>query len=186
MSRPLTLLAGGNIAVGVEDRYEHFSIQSGEAASFTGAGAQGFPGFNPPTPISIGRNAVSGYVDAELKPIAAVSLGGAARYDRYDDFGGRVTGKLSALVRPAPFVALRTTASTGFRAPSLQQQGFSTVTSQSTNGVLVNVGTFTVGDPVSRALGAQPLKAERSRSLSGGIILTPGGGFTLTADAFHI
>ncbi|QJU59869.1 TonB-dependent receptor [Sphingomonas sp. AP4-R1] len=186
LSRPFALLAGANVAVGVEHRHEHYSIRSGEAASFTGAGAQGFPGFNPPSPVSLSRNAVSAFLDAELKPVTIVTLGGAVRYEHYSDFGSAVTGKVSALVKPASFIALRATGSTGFRAPSLQQSGFSTVTSQSSGGVLVNVGTFAVDDPVARALGAQSLKREKSRSISGGVVLTPGHGFTLTADVFHI
>ncbi|KKW90473.1 outer membrane receptor protein [Sphingobium chungbukense] len=186
LSRPLTVLAGGNIAVGAEHRHEHYSIRSGESASFAGAGAQGFPGFNPATPVSISRNAVSAFLDGEIKPFDAVSLGGAVRYEHYSDFGSAVTGKISALVRPASFIAFRASASTGFRAPSLQQTGFSTVTSQSSGGTLVNIGTFAVNDPVSRALGAEPLKREKSRSLSVGVVLTPGHGFTLTADVFHI
>ncbi len=186
VSRPFDLLAGSNLALGVEHRHEHYTIRSGEAASFFGAGAQGFPGFNPPSPVRLSRNAVSAFLDAEVKPVSALTLGGAARYEHYSDFGSAVTGKLSALLRPADQIALRATASTGFRAPSLQQIGFSTVTSQSSGGVLVNVGTFAVDDPVARALGAKPLKRERSRSLSGGVVLTPGHGFTLTADLFHI
>jgi iron complex outermembrane receptor protein len=186
LSRPIALFAGGNIAIGAEHRYEHYSIRSGEPASFAGAGAQGFPGFNPTSPVSLSRNAISAFLDGEIKPIEAISLGGAVRYEHYSDFGSAVTGKLSALVRPAPFIALRATASTGFRAPSLQQTGFSTVTSQASGGALVNIGTFAVDDPVAQALGAQSLKREKSRSLSGGVVLTPGHGFTLTADAFHI
>lgn len=172
--------------MGVEHRHEHYDIRSGEAASFAGAGAQGFPGYNPPSPVHLGRNAVSGFLDAELKPVSILTLGGAVRYEHYSDFGSAVTGKVSAFLKPTSFIAFRATASTGFRAPSLQQTGFSTVTSQSSGGVLVNIGTFAVADPVARALGAQPLRREKSRNLSGGMVLTPGGGFTLTADAFHI
>jgi iron complex outermembrane recepter protein len=186
VSRPLDLLAGGNLALGVEHRHEHYSIRSGEPSSFSGSGAQGFPGFNPPAPVSLSRNAESAFLDAELSPVHALSLGGAVRYEHYSDFGSAVTGKLSALLKPARFIAFRATASTGFRAPSLQQDGFATVTSQSSGGQLVNIGTFAVDDPVARALGALPLKREKSRSLSGGVVLTPGHGFTLSVDAFHI
>ncbi|WP_457836203.1 hypothetical protein, partial [Staphylococcus aureus] len=53
VSRKLDLLAGGNIAAGVEYRSENFKIVSGEPASYTGAGAQGFPGYNPPFPVDV-------------------------------------------------------------------------------------------------------------------------------------
>jgi iron complex outermembrane recepter protein len=186
ISRPLTLLAHGNLAVGAEHRYETFRIIPGEAGSYVGAGAQGFPGYNPPSLVDVDRNAWSVYADVELRPITALTLGGAVRHEEYSDFGAATTGKLTAFLKPADVIAFRATASTGFRAPSLQQQFFSTVTSQSSGGVLVNIGTFAVSDPVARALGSQPLRPEKSRNLSGGIVLTPGAGFTLSVDAFHI
>ena len=186
MSRPHALLAGGNLALGVEQRYEGYKIRSGEAYSFFGSGAQGFPGFNPPHPVDEHRNAVSAFVDGELKPIAALNLGAAARYEHYDDFGDALLGKLSLFYKPIEAFAVRATASTGFRAPALQQSFFSTVTSQASAGVLVNVGTFAVNDPVAKALGSQPLNAEKSRSLSGGVVIKPFGGLVFTADLFHI
>lgn len=186
VTQPVDLLAGANIAFGAERRDENYHIRSGNPLSFRGAGAQGFPGFNPPTPVDANRHAWSFYLDGELSPFEALELGAAIRHERYSDFGSATTGKLSAFFQPARAIAFRATASTGFRAPSLQQQYFSTVTGQSVAGQLVNVGTFAVTDPVSLALGAEPLRRERSRNMSGGVVLTPGGGFTLTADAFHI
>ena len=186
VTRPIDLLAGANIAFGAERRDENYRIRKGDPLSFQGAGAQGFPGFNPPIPVDADRHAWSFYLDGELSPIEALKLGAAVRHERYSDFGNATTGKLSVFVQPVSALALRATASTGFRAPSLQQQYFSTVTGQSVAGQLVNVGTFAVSDPVALALGAEPLRRERSRNVSGGIVVTPGGGFTFTADAFHI
>ena len=186
LTRPLQWLSGANLAFGVESRYETFEIENGEPASLIGAGAQGFPGFNPPSPIDESRNAWSAFVDAELHVTPALSFGAAARYEDYSDFGDEVTGKLSAMFKPTSVIAFRATGSTGFRAPSLQQQYFSTVSSQSSGGVLVNVGTFAVDDPVARALGAQSLQAETSEHVSAGIILTPMPGLTLSLDAFRI
>lgn len=185
-SRPLRLGAGGNLALGVEHRWEGFKIISGEPNSYTGAGAQGFPGFNPPTPVDADRGAVAAFVDGELKPVESVTLAAAARYEHYGDFGDATSGKISALWRPVPVLAVRGTISTGFRAPSLQQRFFSTVTSQSSGGILVNIGTFAVDDPVSRALGASPLKPEKSHNLSAGLVVTPAAGFSFTADVFRI
>ncbi|PAL01478.1 hypothetical protein B8W90_13825, partial [Staphylococcus hominis] len=61
-------------------------------------------------------------------------------------------------------VALRATASSGFRAPSLAQQSYQAVTSTIVNGVFVERGTFPTTSTAAQALGASPLKAESSTS----------------------
>jgi iron complex outermembrane receptor protein len=184
-SRKFDVLAGANLAVGVEHRWEGYKIVAGEPGSFSGAGAQGFPGFNPPSPVDVHRNAFSAFADGEVSPTTWLRLGAAVRYENYDDFGAKTVGKLSAFIKATDWLAFRGTASTGFRAPALQQQVFATVTSQSVGGVLVNVGTFAVDDPVSRSLGARPLKPETSKNVSAGVVLTPGP-FTFTADIYQI
>jgi iron complex outermembrane receptor protein len=180
------VMAGANLALGAEYRSETFKIRSGEAASFTGAGAQGFPGFNPPTPIDVDRNAFSAFIDAEISPVKGLDIGVAARAEDYSDFGRKTTGKASVFWRATPWLAARTTISSGFRAPSLQQQFFSTVTSQLSAGALVNIGTFAVTDPVARALGASDLRPEISTHYSAGVVLTPREGLTFSLDAFRI
>jgi iron complex outermembrane receptor protein len=185
-SRHFGLLAGANLAGGLEYRYETFRIRPGEPLSFQGAGAQGFPGYNPPRPVDIDRHAQSAWLDGELNPAAGLTLGLAGRLEDYSDFGQKTTGKASAFWRTSPWLALRVSGSTGFRAPALQQQGFATVTSQLSAGQLVNVGTFSVNDPVATALGGTPLRPETSKSWSAGLVLTPLAHLSLTADAFRI
>jgi iron complex outermembrane receptor protein len=180
------VMAGANLAAGLEHRFESFKIVAGEPASFQGAGAQGFPGYNPPSPVDVDRTAISAFIDGELSPLQGLDLGLAARYENYSDFGDRTTGKASLFWRTNDWLAVRATASTGFRAPALQQQYFATVTSQLSAGQLVNVGTFAVSDPVSRALGASDLKPEKSRNISAGVVLTPLPGLSVTADVFRI
>lgn len=185
-SRSFDILAGANLALGAEHRFEKFEIEPGEAGSFQGAGAQGFPGYNPPSPVDVDRKAFSAFADGEISLTEGLRLGLAGRYEDYSDFGEKTTGKASLFWRTNDWLALRATASTGFRAPALQQQYFATVTSQLSGGQLVNVGTFGVADPVSRALGASDLKPETSRSLSAGLVLTPMPGLSFTADIFRI
>lgn len=186
VDRALDVLAGGHFALGAEHRYEQYRIRAGEPLSYTGAGAQGFPGFNPPAPIDVDRVGYSAYADGELTPIKGVDLGLAVRYENYSDFGDRFTGKASIFVRPNDLIAFRGTVSSGIRAPSLQQAHFATVTSQLVSGVLVNVGNFAVDSPVSRALGATPLRAETSKNYSAGLVFTPLKGLSFTADVFQI
>lgn len=186
VDRAFQVLAGAHLAAGLEHRWEGYKLVSGEVASYTLAGAQGFPGFNPPTPVDVSRHALSAFVDAEFSPIEGLDLGLAGRYEDYSDFGSKTSGKASVFWRPADVIALRATASTGLRAPSLQQQYFSTVTSQVNAGVLQNVGTFAVNDPISVALGATPLKPEKATNYSAGVVVTPGHGLTLTVDLYRI
>jgi iron complex outermembrane receptor protein len=186
-SRRFDVAAGLDLAAGLEHRQEAYEIVPGDPLSFALAGAQGFPGFNPPSPVDVDRDAVSVFVDGELRIIDTLRLGAAVRYEDYSDFGEQTTGKASAFWAPLDWLALRATASTGFRAPSLQQQFFSTVTSQRLpSGQIANVGNFAVTDPVSVALGASPLRPETSASYSAGFVLTPVRGLSLSVDAYRV
>lgn len=186
LSTPLAWGAGGNLAGGLQHRYEAYEIESGEPLAYQGLGADGFAGFNPRNPTNRSRTAYAAFVDLELHPVQPITLGAAVRYDNYDDFGGATTWKASARWQVTDILALRATAGVGFRAPSLQQQYFSAVAGATSAGVLVTVGTLPVSDPVARALGAEKLKPERSRNLAGGLVFDPGHGLSFTADAFQI
>jgi iron complex outermembrane receptor protein len=86
----------------------------------------------------------------------------------------------------------RGSASTGFRAPSVSQSYWSAI---STNFLLnpatgqvepFQTGTYTVNSAIARALGATPLKPEKSKNLSAGAVWEPLNNLELTADYFHI
>ncbi|WP_410210851.1 TonB-dependent receptor plug domain-containing protein [Aquirhabdus sp.] len=181
------ILAGGNLSLGVEYRYEKYQIKSGEFTSYTGSGAAGFPGFNPRIPVDNNRDATGAFVDLDLKPLTWLTLGAAGRFDHYSDFGNATTGKFTMRAKANPWLSLRGSVGTGFRAPSLQQQFYSSTTSvaNGANKAIVNVGTYQVGDPIAQALGATPLQAEKSQSANIGIVLTPLPKLSLTADFFR-
>ena len=196
VSREQPLFGDGtiNIAWGIEYRREGFQIGAGEPTSYNravgasstlGSGAQGFPGFQPSNVVDQHRDNVSGYLDLEAKPVNKVTLGLAVRGESYSDFGETATGKLSARYEFAPWFAVRGTASTGFRAPSLQQQYFTSTASVLTNGAIVETGLFPSTSPVGIALGGKPLRPARARNLSAGIVLRSGG-FDLSIDAYQI
>ena len=130
----------------------------------------------------------------DSKPTSPTSSrsGIAGRYEHYSDFGDTTSGKLSARYAFTDKVALRGTVSTGFRAPSLQQQFFQSI---ATNFINVNrwrialpfeIGTFRANDPAAVALGAEPLKAEESKNYSLGLVLQPVDGLYVTVDAYRI
>lgn len=195
VTRSFDVFQSLNVAFGVEGRREGFKITPGERASYdypaTGTvagqspGAQGFGGFSPLNAIERGRKNVSGYVDIEAQVTDKLLVGLAGRAEHYTDFGDTGTGKASLRYDVTPWFALRGTASTGFRAPSLQQQYFTSVASVVQNGSPILTGTFPSVSVVGAALGGLPLEPERSTNLSLGTVIRSGG-FDLTVDAYQI
>ncbi|MBX9814976.1 MAG: TonB-dependent receptor, partial [Sphingomonas sp.] len=194
-------LKGLGIAFGGEYRDENFAIRQGSvssyingpfsAAPFNGAGgAQVFPGFRPSNAIDVSRNSFAGYVEIDVDVTKDFIVQGAGRYENYSDFGETWNGKIAARWEIFPGVAIRGSASSGFRAPSLAQQFFATTSTNNTvvNGVaqLIEVGTFPATSPVATALGGRQLKPERALNLAGGITLTPIAGLSITADYYNI
>lgn len=150
-------------------------------------GQQGFEGIPAFAKVSASRNSFAGYLELDTDPFRGFTVTAAGRFERYSDFGSTANGKLALRYEFIPQLALRGAISNGFRAPSLHQQYFgATSTFLSSAAGLVNVVTTRVDSPVARALGAQPLKPEKSRNISAGIALNPFRGFSLTADFFHI
>ncbi|MBP9645695.1 MAG: TonB-dependent receptor, partial [Pseudoxanthomonas sp.] len=114
------------------------------------------------------------------------SAGVAGRYEDYSDFGDQVSGKLSARYAFTDAVALRGTVSSGFRAPALAQQHYQAVTTNITNGVAFETGTFPAAGAAAQALGAELLKQETSLSYSLGLVLQPIDRLYVTVDAYQI
>ena len=180
LAYPVTLSFGG------EYRREKWEQSAGELNSYTGSGAQGFGGFLPGNAVDKDRNNYAIYAGLEADLTDKFSAGLTGRYEDYSDFGDKFSGKLSARYAFTDKVALRATASSGFRAPSLAQQSYQAVTSTIINGVFVDRGTFPTTSPAAQALGATPLKAESSTSYSVGLVLQPTDRLYLTVDAYQI
>ncbi len=194
-----------NFAVGAEWRGEKFDQSAGEPNSYadtglqipvpgstTGAtqraagGSQVFPGFRPSDAGQNDRHSYSLYADIEADANDKLSVGLAGRYENYSDFGTTTSGKLSARYAFTDKVALRGTVSTGFRAPSLQQQFFQSTATNFIGGVPFDVRTFAVDNPTAIALGAEPLKAEESTSYGLGLVLQPLDALYVTVDGYRI
>jgi len=174
------------LSVGTELRQERYEVVAGEPNSYTGGGSSGFPGFRPGDAGSHRRHDVAVYANVETQLTAAFSATAALRAEHYSDFGQATAAKLSGRYVVSPAVALRGTLSTGFRAPSLAQQYFATTSTNLINGALVEAGTFTVPSAAAQALGATPLKAEKSRNASVGVQLTPTRDWQTTLDVYQI
>jgi iron complex outermembrane receptor protein len=194
-----------NIALGAEFRIDQYGIREGEPASYirgagidslalrpdgsrggiAAAGAQVFPGFQPSDAKTRSRNSVALYADVE-QAIENFLITVAGRFENFSDFGSTINGKAAFRYEFVKGYAVRGGVSTGFRAPSMQQIGFSTVSTNFIGGVPFEIRTFSVDDPAARALGAQDLKPERTLNLAGGLTLDPVPSFSMTIDYYNI
>lgn len=186
-----------NVAVGTEARREGYELHAGEPDSYrnggvilasgtpAASGAQVFPGFRPGDASSSSRTAVGVFVDAEANVTDKLLASAALREEHYNDFGSNLSGKLAGRFDFTKNFALRGSVQNGFRAPSLQQQNFTSTSTNFINGVPYEITTFKPSDPVAVALGAKPLKAEKSTNFSLGAVmrLAP---VSLTIDAYRI
>lgn len=190
-------LGDTSIAGGFEWRNENYKIVPGELPSYVAGpfafsngaapGAQVFPGFSPTTAIDRSRDSYAVYleVDSDLSEMLNVQVAG--RFEDFSDFGSTINGKFAARFEPIEGLAARGSISTGFRAPGMAQQFFSTTSTNNVPGVgLIEIGTFPVQSPIAIALGAVPLEAEKSVNFGGGISFTMIPGLSLTADYYNI
>jgi iron complex outermembrane receptor protein len=192
-----------NVAVGAEARFENYVIAAGETDSWIDGGslnqfgtapavpgAQVFPGFRPSNELDEWRHNLAAYLDVEGDVLSTLRVGLAGRLEDYSDFGSTWDGKVTLRAQPHERLVLRGAASTGFRAPSLGQSFFSTV---STNFTLVG-GTFVplevvtapVASELARTLGAEDLKPEQSVNVSAGLVWNAARNLHLTVDLFQV
>jgi iron complex outermembrane recepter protein len=179
-----------NVAIGVEARRDHYEIFAGEPNSYLivpgfGGGSQGFAGFKPSSEVGKARKAIGAYLDLEVNVTDAFLVSGAVRYEDYSDFGDNVSGKISARYDFNDAFALRGSVSNGFRAPSLQQQFFTTFSTNVVGGVPLEIATVPSLSPIGRALGGKQLTPEKSVNYSlGGVVRF--GGLSVTLDTYQI
>ncbi|MFQ3594862.1 MAG: TonB-dependent receptor [Sphingomonadaceae bacterium] len=151
-------------------------------------GANGFQGFSPDSVVQGGRNNYSGYVDVEADLAATLQVGAALRYDYFDDFGGTLNGKLTGRFALTEALALRASASTGFKAPTPGQQFTQNLTTGFPFGSVVPLGVLNarVDSLIGRYYLAEDLTPEKSVNVSAGLVVQPGFGLTATIDYYDI
>ena len=185
-----------NVSTGIEARSEAYSIKAGEYESYanggvllngspTPSGSQVFPGFTPANETKKERNSIAGYVDLETNITEPWLVSAAIRGENYEGFGSTATGKLATRYDFSPNFAIRASVQNGFRAPSLQQIGFTATSTNFINGVGYEITTFQPDSDVAKALGAKPLKAEKSVNYALGAVARFGR-ISATVDAYQI
>jgi iron complex outermembrane receptor protein len=206
LAGPLTL------ALGLEHRWERYQNKAGEPDSYRDGGyvipigttpfellfggqrpaasLVSFTGTTPADAFVLTRNNFAAYADIGADVAKGWYVGFAGRAEHYTDSSGdTISGKFSTRYEIAPGFALRGGVNTGFRAPSLAQQGFST--SQNTgvtiNGDLVTqlVKFLSPGDPIAAFLGSKPLTPEKSLNFTAGATYESGP-LRLTVDGYQI
>ena len=171
-----------NLALGAEYRRDTFEITPGDTASYYGAGASSYPGFQPTDAGKYARSNYAGYVDVAVSPLANWKVDLAGRYEHYSDFGAATTGKLTTRYDITPQVAVRGTISTGFRAPTLAEEHYS-ATNVAPSFAVVNLPS---NSTAANALGFSALKPEKSNNYSLGLVLHPVSRMQITVDAYQI
>ncbi len=172
----------GLLAAGAEYRDNNYRISSGSPVSYYKTGAQSFPGYSPAASGSHSRHDYAVYGDLALTPVEQLKLDGAVRYEDYSDFGHKLTWKATGRFDFTDQIAIRGTASTGFRAPTLAEE-FYTQVNVSPNSAFVQLAA---NSAAAKVLGIQNLKPEKSTNYSAGVVLRPAPRFTITVDAFQI
>jgi iron complex outermembrane receptor protein len=103
-------------------RSETYKIISGDTASYSGEGANSFPGIRAENASTNKRFNFGAYLDASWDITKDFLLNGAIRGEKYSDFGEAFVWKVSSRYKIMGNKAvIRASASSGFRAPTLHQ-----------------------------------------------------------------
>jgi iron complex outermembrane receptor protein len=134
--------------------------------------------------VSTRRN-IAAYIDVESQVTEALLLGGALRFEDYDSFGSTTNYKISAQFHMTDELSLRSSISSGFRAPTVGQANVSNVQTNLSGGVLVDSALLAPTNPIAIQLGGTELQPEESDSYTLGGVYQDGD-FFMTVDYYHI
>lgn len=176
MAKPLTFAFGG------EYRRDTYEIVQGDFYSTYKTGVQSFPGYKASDAGKFARHSKAVYANVIVEPVDGWSVDLAGRYEDYSDFGDTAIGKITTRWDITDALALRGTASTGFRAPTLAEQKYSTINVGPTSAV----AQLPAGTAAAMLLGFDSLKPEKSTNFSGGIVLRPVPKLAITLDGYYI
>jgi iron complex outermembrane receptor protein len=171
-----------NVAFGLEYREETYEIKPGDEFARYKEGSQSFPGFALTDAGKHDRDNIAAYVDFAFSPVDKLQLDVAGRYEDFSDFGSASVGKLTGRYDFTGGFALRSTFSTGFRAPTLAEAYYS-ATNVSPNSAFVQLPP---NSAAAALIGVKPLKAEKSTNFSVGLVMRTDSGVTTTLDAYQI
>ena len=172
-----------NVAYGAEYRQESYGIGAGIPISYLDGGAQSYPGFTPTDAGTHDRHVQAGYVDFAAKPIDPLRVDVAGRYEHYSDFGSATVGQFTARYDVTQDLAFRGTASSGFRAPTLAEEYYSSTNVTPTSAFVQLPPNSPGGKLIGLGNGLQP---EHSVNFSLGAVWRPVPGMITTLDLYHV
>lgn len=176
-----------NVAFGAEARSETYSIIAGDTASYSGEGANSFPGINAVNARTNTRFNLGGYIDLTYDITEDFLINGAFRTENYSDFGNANVYKVSSRYKFLDNkVTLRGSYSTGFRAPTLHQIYNQSTQAAFVAGTIQLSGLFNNRSAQARALGIPQLKPENSTNIAVGVGLNPTRNLSISVDYFNI
>jgi len=153
---------------------------------------------SPTGDVSGSRDVLSIFSELQVPLAESVNMQLAVRNEDYSDFGNATVGKIALGWDVAPWLFLRASVSTSFRAPNIIQVNEKTVVRsgtrydraafqvnavQSVENVIDSDSRYTIQ---RMATGASGLDAEESDNTSFGLVLTPTDSLILTVDTWSI
>lgn len=149
-------------------------------------GSQIHAGFRPSNEVNVSRAIVAGYLDLELNVTEKWLVSGALRAENFSDFGNVTTGKIATRYSFAPWLAIRGSANSGFRAPDLAQFYYTETSTSFQQGRAIDQVTASNKNAATRALGIPSLTPERSTGYTAGITSQPARNVELSVDAYLV
>ena len=176
-----------SVGIGTEIRQETYKIIAGDTASYSGEGANSFPGIRQENATTNSRFNFGGYLDASLDVTKNWLINGTIRGEKYSDFGSAFVWKASTRYKVSgdKFV-IRGSASTGFRAPTLHQIYTQATQASFVGGTIQLSGLFNNRSKQAYALGIPSLKPEKSNNYTIGIAVAPIRNLSVTLDYYDI
>ncbi|MFL6602028.1 MAG: TonB-dependent receptor plug domain-containing protein [Steroidobacteraceae bacterium] len=196
-SHDLLTLPGGELAAALGADYfvrDQYAVAPAQVQS----GIQGTGDFSNNFTVGT-QHVASGSLELVAPIVRQFELDAAVRYDHYNLSGGKASPKVGFKFTPIPQIAVRGTASKGFRAPGPAENGRSGqafFSGTSADPILcphpddpTTPGNF-VGQCVISAPGLQStnpnLKPETSKAFTAGLIFQPAADFSATFDVYSI
>lgn len=173
-------LSAGPVMLAVGLGFQREEMSDGvDAATVSGKVTGGYVR----APIAGSRDSNNAYAELAVPLHKTVEMQLAGRFDHYSDFGNSANPKIALRWQPSNRVMLRSSYSTGFRAPSIPEMNGGSESWGSDPTLNTNRWQSTAK---FRYLDAKDLQPEKSESMNLGLIVEPVKDFSVGIDAWSV